>query len=79
MVQMADGTTYKSRTKTLMEFFRRSRDGWKQKCFIAKAALKKFKNRSQWMATSRDYWKERARELESQLQCLREKQKTIRQ
>lgn len=79
MVQMADGTTYKTRTKVLMQFFRRSRDGWKQKCFAAKAALKKFKNRSRWLETSRDNWKARARELEAELQCLREEQKTIRQ
>lgn len=78
MVQMADGSAYKTRIKPLTEFFRRSRDGWKQKCFTAKAELKKFKNRSQWLETSRDHWKVRAKELETELQCLREEQKTIR-
>ena len=76
MVQTADGTTYKSRLKVLMEFFRRSRDGWKRKCIDAKAALKKSQNRSRWLETSRDDWKARARELEAELQCLREEQKT---
>ena len=41
MFQTADGTTYKSRRKVLLEFFRRSRDQWKDKCRQAKAALKK--------------------------------------
>lgn len=77
MFQTADGTAYKSRLKVLMEFFRRSRDGWKQKCLEAKAALKKSNNRSRWLETSRDNWKARVRELESELQELREEQKAI--
>ena len=77
MLQTADGTTYKSRIRVLMEFFRRSRDGWKQKCIAAKVALKKANNRNRWLETSRDKWKARARELEAQLQCLREEQKAI--
>ena len=77
MFQTADGTAYKSRLKVLMEFFRRSRDGWKQKYLEAKAALKKSNNRSRWLETSRDNWKARVRELESELQELREEQKAI--
>ena len=76
MLQTADGTTYKSRLKVLMEFFRRSRDGWKRKCLDAKAALKKAHNRNRWMETSRDNWKARARELETQWQDVREEKKT---
>ncbi len=76
MFQTADGTTYKSRRKVLLEFFRRSRDQWKDKCRQAKAALKKVNNRSRWLETSRDQWKARASELESQLQALRKEQKT---
>ncbi len=76
MVRTADGTMYKSRLKVLMEFFRRSRDGWKQKCTDAKAALKKAHNLNRWLATSRDEWKAAARELKAELQCLREEQKT---
>lgn len=76
MLQTADGTIYKSRLKVLMEFFRRSRDGWKRKCIDAKAALKKAHNRNRWMETSRDNWKTRARELETQLQNVREEKKT---
>jgi hypothetical protein len=61
----------------LLEFFRRSRDGWKRKCIDAKAALKKANNRNRWLVTSRDNWKARATELEAQLQALREEQKAI--
>lgn len=78
MVQTADGTTYKSRIKVLMEFFRRSRDGWKRKCIEAKAALKKAQNRNRWLQSSRDHWKSRARELDAELRRLREEQKAIR-
>ena len=75
MLQTADGTTYKSRLKVLVDFFRRSRDKWKRKCKEAKAELKKANNRSRWLETSRDNWKARAAELEAQLQALHEEQK----
>lgn len=78
MFQTADGTTYKSRLKVLMEFFRSSRDRWKDKCIAAKAALKKANNRSRWLETSRDQWKARASELEAQLQSFCEEQKRSR-
>jgi hypothetical protein len=77
MFQTADGTTYKSRGKVLLEFFRRSRDQWKAKCIEAKSALKRANNRNRWLETSRDNWKARATELETQLQALREEQKAI--
>ncbi len=76
MLQTADGTTYKSRLKVLMEFFRRSRDQWKEKCLSAKATLKKANNLTRWLKASRDAWKAQAKELEAQLRQLREEQKT---
>jgi hypothetical protein len=76
MLQTADGTTYKSRPKLLLEFFRRSRDQWKDKCQAAKAALKNAHNRCRWLETSRDQWKERARQLAAEVDRLREAQKT---
>jgi len=76
MLRTADGTMYKSRLKVLMEFFRRSRDQWKEKCLSAKAALKKANNLIRWLETSRDAWKAQAKELETQLRQLREEQKT---
>jgi hypothetical protein len=75
MIRTADGTSYKSRLKVLLAFFRRSRDGWKRKCVQAKAALKKADNRNRWLETSRDQWKARAKELEAELRHSSEKQK----
>ena len=77
MVQTADGMTYKSRLKVLMEFFRRSRDQWKAKCLSAKATLKKANNLTRWLETSRDTWKAKAKELKAEIRQLREEQKTI--
>ncbi len=77
MLKTADGTTYKSRLKVLMEFFRRSRDQWKEKCLAAKAALKKANNLIRWLETSRDTWKAKAKELEAEVRQLREEQKTM--
>ena len=77
MIETADGTTYKSRIKVLLEFFRGSRDKWKAKCIEAKSALKRANNRSRWLETSRDNWKARATELDAQLRSLREEQKAI--
>lgn len=76
MLQTADGTTYKSRPKLLLEFFRRSRDQWKDKCKASKAALKSAHNRCRWLETSRDQWKERARQLQAEVDRLRAEQKT---
>ena len=78
MIRMADGSTYKTRIKVLVEFFRRSRDGWKRKCIHAKAELKKSYNLNRWLETSRDNWKRRAKQLEAEVQRLGEEQKTVR-
>ncbi len=77
MLQTTDGTVYKSRRKVLVEFFRRSRDQWKQKCKDVRAELKRSTNRNRWLETSRDNWKAKARELEAELYAVREEQKTI--
>ena len=77
MLQTADGTTYKSRLKVLLEFFRRSRDQWKEKCLSAKMALKKANNLIRWLETSRDTWKAKAKKLEAEVRQLREEQKTM--
>jgi hypothetical protein len=77
MLEATDGTVYKSRVKVLMEFFRRSRDKWKQKCKAVRADLKRANNRSRWLETNRDRWKAKARELEAELCALREEQKAI--
>ena len=76
MLKTADGTTYKSRPKLLVEFFRRSRDKWKDKCKAAKEELKKANNLNHWLETSRDQWKARARQSQAEAERLREEQKT---
>ena len=67
-----DGTTYKSRLRLLLEFFRRSRDNWKRKCQEAKATLKLAKNQNRAVQKSRAKWKAQAKELEAELRRVRE-------
>ncbi len=72
MWQTRDGTTYKSRPRVLLTFFRRSRDNWKRKAREAKAALKLAKNQNRAVQESRARWKAQAKELEAELRRLRE-------
>jgi chromosome segregation ATPase len=74
-----DGTTYKSRRKRLLDFFKRSRDNWKRKCKQTKAELKLAKNQNRAVEKSRASWKTQAKKLEAEVQQLRrelEEQKT---
>ena len=64
------GSTYKSRPKVLLGFFKRSRDKWKQKCRETKAHLKLVKNQNRAVEKSRDSWRTRVKELESEVQHL---------
>lgn len=72
MWMTTDGTTYKSRPKVLLEFFRRSRDNWKRKCQETKAALKLAKNQNRAVQESRAKWRAQAKELEAELRRVRE-------
>lgn len=72
MQTIVEGTTYKSRAKLLLDFFKRSRDNWKRKCKEAKAKLKLANNQNRAVAESRAQWKTRAKELEAELQRLRQ-------
>ena len=65
-----EGTTYTSRPKLLLDFFKRSRDKWKQKCKQAKAELKLAKNQNRAVEKSRADWRSRAKELEAEVQQL---------
>lgn len=71
MQTMMEGTTYKSRPKVLLSFFKRSRDGWKRKCRKAKAQLKLANNQNRAVEKSRTRWKSRAKELEAELEQVR--------
>ena len=71
--------SYKSPIHKLLSFFKRSRDGWKEKCQTAKATTKRLKNAVTKLQQSREQWKVRARQYEHELKDLRrelEAQKT---
>lgn len=51
---------YRSRIRVLAEWFRQSRDNWKQKYMELKREIKRFKNRACDLEKSRDHWKQQA-------------------
>lgn len=59
--------TYRSPTKKLLRFFERSRNGWKQKCQLAKVRVKRLCGRLQKLKFGRDLWRERAQMLSRDL------------
>ena len=62
---------FKSPTRKLMEFFRRSRDGWKAKHHKLKYEYKKQATQVRAVEKSREHWRERARELARELKGLK--------
>jgi uncharacterized protein YdaU (DUF1376 family) len=62
---------YRSPTRKLMQYFERSRDGWKRKRQEAKALNRRLSNRARKLEASRDRWKERARRQQEELRRLR--------
>ena len=75
-----EGSHYKSPTRKLLQFFEKSRDGWKRKCLEAKVRVKRLGNRVRSLQRSRDQWKEQAMGQREELRQLRqelEKQKQI--
>ena len=64
--------TYRSPVRKLMQFFERSRDGWKRKRQEAKVVTKRLSNRVRKLEASRDLWKERAKQGQQELRWLRE-------
>jgi hypothetical protein len=67
-----DVESYRSPRTKLLRFFVRSRDGWKQKCQVAKLRIKRLSNRLQKLKVSRDRWKEQYRTLSNELQQIQE-------
>lgn len=61
--------TYKSPQRKLLNFFIKSRNGWKTKCREAKKTVKRVKNRLRYVEQSKDRWKQRVRDLE--VKCAR--------
>jgi peptidoglycan hydrolase CwlO-like protein len=71
-VSMADvEKQYKSPVRKLLPFFERSRNGWKQKCKVGKAEIKRLKNKVEKLGRSRQHWKEVANQHASEIERLR--------
>jgi uncharacterized protein YdaU (DUF1376 family) len=68
---MEETKIYSSPTRKLMQFFERSRDGWKRKRQEAKVLNRRLSNRVRKLEASRDLWKERARRQREELRQLR--------
>ena len=51
---------YTSPMRVLARFFKKSRDGWKEKCIEAKRQIKGLKNQIYQVKKSRQNWKEQA-------------------
>ena len=61
---------YKSRPGALIWFFRKSRDLWKSKYQALKVSVKQLKNRVADLTKSREQWKLKAEQADSQLAAL---------
>lgn len=62
---------YKSPIHKLLPFFERSRNGWKKKCQVAKASVKRLKNQVEKLHRSRQQWKQLAKQRGRELEQLR--------
>lgn len=51
---------YTSPIRVLARFFKKSRDGWKEKCMEAKRQIKRLKNQIYQLQKSKQDWKEQA-------------------
>lgn len=61
---------YRSPRGKLIRFFRRSRDGWKERCLLAKANVKRLTNGTVALQKSRDQWKSQAKQLRQEVREL---------
>lgn len=69
--------TYKSPVRKLARFFEQSRDQWKAKCQVAKALVKRLKQRVRRLEESRARWKRRAQELKAEMERLAAQQQAL--
>jgi chromosome segregation ATPase len=70
VVTTDDISTLKSPMRTLVRFFRRSRDNWKQKYMDVKTEIKRFKNQAADARRSREQWKAKAESLQAETRRL---------
>ena len=73
-----DLSSYKSPRRVLADWFRKSRDRWKQKYMALKAEVKRFKNRAYDLQKSRDNWKEQAAAHQQQVEALQAQVEQLR-
>jgi chromosome segregation ATPase len=62
--------SYRSPRRVLVDWFRKSRDSWKQKFMERKAELKRFKNRAYDLEKSKERWKTQATLHQRQVEAL---------
>jgi chromosome segregation ATPase len=65
-----DLSSYRSPRRVLADWFRKSRNNWRQKYADLKAEIKRFKIRAYDLQKSRDHWKDQAAVYQQQLDAL---------
>jgi peptidoglycan hydrolase CwlO-like protein len=78
---MATGTesvTYRSPLRKLVQFFERSRDGWKEKYQNLKQRCKQLINQVRAVEKSREHWREMVEDQRRQLKALEEELAAIK-
>lgn len=68
----ADERTFLTPAPKLAKFFRRSRDGWKQRCRAAKQRCRSLYNQVEVLKANRDRWKQETRRQRAEAQELRQ-------
>ena len=61
------GNGYRSPQRKLVQFFEKSRNQWKAKCFDAKTTVKGLKNRMRFLERSKQHWKSEVKALREEL------------
>jgi hypothetical protein len=72
MSASSEAKVYRSPLHKLLNFFRKSRDGWKVKCLTAKRKGKALANNVAALTKSRDRWKSLARQRRDAVEQLRQ-------
>jgi hypothetical protein len=72
MSASSEPKVYRSPLHKLLNFFRKSRDGWKAKCLTAKRKGKALANNVAALNKSRDRWKVLARQWRDEVEQLRQ-------
>ena len=72
MIASSEPKVYRSPLHKLLNFFRKSRDRWKAKCFLGKRKAKALANNVAALTKSRDRWKVLARQQRDEVAQLRQ-------